>query len=733
MRIFVAFAIAITTLSSSASAQPLVDRVPADAMVYIGWAGSSNLGADYDQTHLKALIDASGFEAWMQRSLIEALPADEVEPELREVMKVINEVRDEMFKHPTAIYLTGVRPEAGPNDIPVDVAIICEAGDQAAVIAQRLQRLQAEARNNGATFAAEAADGLLILRLGQPTAPIPAGLVNASLRSNPRFAASMTRTDRRDPIVNLFVDFTGIWRTIDQLVEAEGPADARREWPKIKQVLGLEGMESLMIAGDFDGADWAMSTFLAAPAPRKGVASLIETAPLGDAAFKLVPQTAAVAGVSSYDLAAAFDSIREMVGQYDPNAQQQLDQIVQQFQDQLGVHVRDDLFAALGTEWAFYTDRNVGGTGWMGMVLVNPLRDAAKAERALSQLFMIGSALLAERMQQEDFRIAIKPTRSEDVSMYHLTTPLISPTFAFADGKMYVSLLPHTVVGAINYDRAGRKTLADNPRFTAMRDKAAGGKVTGFGYIDIEQNLGRSYPMMAMFDRLSGGFYEMLGADGPVMVLPPLDVMQAHAAPVGRFQWVDTHGLHIRSHSPFPGAAMVGMGQEVNLSVASTAVGLGIMLPALGRAREIANRSVSGANLNGLYKAMYTWSVTNNDQFPESMAVLVEDGSIGTKTLFHPASGKEVPDEVQTKSMREGNLKAMAEWAAKNSDYVYITGLTANVRADHIVMYEKTGNDWTEEGMNILFGDGHVEWQSKDQARRTFRELDMTDPYARGH
>ena len=40
-------------------AQPLADRVPADALVYVGWAGAGGMGEDFDQSHFKAVLDAA--------------------------------------------------------------------------------------------------------------------------------------------------------------------------------------------------------------------------------------------------------------------------------------------------------------------------------------------------------------------------------------------------------------------------------------------------------------------------------------------------------------------------------------------------------------------------------------------------------------------------------------------------------------------------------------------------
>ena len=47
------------TVARSAQAQPLADRLPADTVVYVGWAGADSLGSQYEGSHLKAILDAS--------------------------------------------------------------------------------------------------------------------------------------------------------------------------------------------------------------------------------------------------------------------------------------------------------------------------------------------------------------------------------------------------------------------------------------------------------------------------------------------------------------------------------------------------------------------------------------------------------------------------------------------------------------------------------------------------
>ncbi|MHB1156272.1 MAG: hypothetical protein ACYC26_05470 [Phycisphaerales bacterium] len=49
--------------ATSFGGAPLADRLPDDAIIYIGWAGSSKLGPGYEQSHMKALIGKSDLKA----------------------------------------------------------------------------------------------------------------------------------------------------------------------------------------------------------------------------------------------------------------------------------------------------------------------------------------------------------------------------------------------------------------------------------------------------------------------------------------------------------------------------------------------------------------------------------------------------------------------------------------------------------------------------------------------
>ena len=62
-------------------------------------------------------------------------------------------------------------------------------------------------------------------------------------------------------------------------------------------------------------------------------------------------------------------------------------------------------------------------------------------------------------------------------------------------------------------------------------------------------------------------------------------------------------------------------------------------------------------------------------------------------------------------------MQKQAKWVNENAHYVYLgAGMKwNNARADTVVLHEKPGAHHNQ-GMNILYGDGHVEWHTLPSA-----------------
>jgi prepilin-type N-terminal cleavage/methylation domain-containing protein len=127
---------------------------------------------------------------------------------------------------------------------------------------------------------------------------------------------------------------------------------------------------------------------------------------------------------------------------------------------------------------------------------------------------------------------------------------------------------------------------------------------------------------------------------------------------------------------------------ELLVVVAIIALLIGILLPSLSRAREVANRTICSSNLAGIYKAMYTYSTTNKDKFPKWQT----EGTDGTARGFMDDEDRSTPatshgDRVLTDNVtaalwilvRDGSTgsKSYICPSDKNSDNDPLTAFTA--------------------------------------------------------
>src|SRR3954471_12453863 len=90
-------------------AQPMADRVPADAMVYIGWRGTDSLGTPYEKSHLKGVIDSSNIPQFFSEFLprvIERLGKEDAQAAA--VFRSVHGLGRILLPRPCAIYFGGI-------------------------------------------------------------------------------------------------------------------------------------------------------------------------------------------------------------------------------------------------------------------------------------------------------------------------------------------------------------------------------------------------------------------------------------------------------------------------------------------------------------------------------------------------------------------------------------------------------------------------------------------------
>jgi prepilin-type processing-associated H-X9-DG protein len=527
----------------------------------------------------------------------------------------------------------------------------------------------------------------------------------AALGARAEFTAAMAQVNK-NPTAAAYVDNAALLKLVDDLINASGNLEAMTNWPKARAAMGLDGLRRAAYSCGFDGKDWETQLFLDAPAPRAGLLSLLDTKPISDEILRAVPKSATLVGAGGFDVAKLVAELRASAVKVDPNAGQVFDQGLSAGSMMLGANIQKDLLEPLGEHWACYCAPSAGGNSLAGLVVVNRLDDPATAERALGQLEILTNNMIAGQFRKKsDPKIAFVKTKAGDVTIHYLAVPFVSPAWAVNNGNLYVGLYPQIVAAAITQGAKGETSILDNDAFKTYRQRLGGAEATGLQFLDLPTLAPEGYSNLLALSRMALGFADMYGVPAPAMAVPALSDLMPHVAPVAAVSRVDDAGFHFRHVTPFPGAEILGtQGQSM---VAQNALMVSVLLPALNRARETANRVKCASNLRIIGQAMLLYSNDHKGQYPPDLGTLLRTQEITIDVFVCPSGDNQVPPQV-----RNGGIDQMVQWVNANGDYVYLgAGKNNQSPADEPLVYEKP-HDHGGDGMNLLYGDGHVEFQT---------------------
>jgi len=134
---------------------------------------------------------------------------------------------------------------------------------------------------------------------------------------------------------------------------------------------------------------------------------------------------------------------------------------------------------------------------------------------------------------------------------------------------------------------------------------------------------------------------------------------------------------------------------------------LGVLSPSLCRSRESANRVKCASNERQIGQALLLYAESLGGRYPDRLedALLTQD--ITAEVFCCPSSN----DEKSPGATPQEQAAHLSE--AHHLSYVYLgKGMTTAAPAEAVLLYEITANH-DEDGGNVLFADGHIEWFNK--------------------
>jgi hypothetical protein len=554
----------------TARAQPLADRVPQDALLYVAWTGGESMGPAFADSHLKAVLDASSlrelFDESLPRLLDQAVRRAGGDKDAAESAAVFRAIGGPMWRHPSALYFGGLNL-ANPDAPFPKLALLCDAGKEGKPLADEAKRLLARLPDLPFPVKVDENDGLVVLAFGnvevgankKPVVPISA---------RKEFKNAMAQLGK-SPAAVVYVDVEGHVEQIDQVINTFAPDEAKQKWPVIRDAIGLTSLKRLALTAGFDGRDWATHAFAESPAPRTGfVKALVEAAPLSEVILKAVPRSATTVLAGHFDPGGLLGAIRETVTKIEPRTAPEFDELSERVWNTAGLDLRADILDTLGDEWAAYTDPATAGEGLLGLTLVNRLKDARKAENALARLEQLLNGAIASRQQlgPQKLSVAFRTARRGDLTIHYLSLPGAAPAWAVRDGNLYVALYPQTVAAAADHVTAKAASILDNDDFGALRKRllpSGAAAPSAVSFADLPRTADASYGELLILSRALLGTADFYGAKTPALALPTLARLRPHLAPAGSVAWVDDAGWHARGVCPFPGSGALGAGGGV--------------------------------------------------------------------------------------------------------------------------------------------------------------------------
>ncbi len=687
-------------------ADELMKRLPDDVIGFLATDGSDALKSDFEKTALGKLWNDAGVRGFYQAiktELLAKLQEEAKDPNALRQVDMVQQYARQIISRPLVVGAAQVQVKEGP---PLCVFAILDAGDRKAELAAAFGKLEAMA---GPDAMAEKQFGSLTMRTAKESEEFPVywgwagnyfvlagndalGVVTKYLTA-PRAAVPpyLDKLPAQNDAFVAYGDCQRISRTVSALIREEGGAKDMNTFLAVLKALGLDQVRTAAARVGFAGPDVVSHAQVEMPTPPTGL--LAACKPVDPAWFGAVDARAFLAIAVNLETTSVYDTIMNVLKTASPddgypNAQKALGT----FETEAKLRLRDGLLASLAGPIVFYSlpagalDEAPRGGG----VVILKLKDAQLFEKTLTALGAFASSRSNESLQIS--RRTRDDGRTVNIwAIKAMSMAGVMPTWSVASEHAVIgSTVELCDLGAkLLMSKGGEtKSLLDTERYKKVAVNLPANPVL-LEYTDsqvqlnqIVMELQQLWPMFVMVAMQAN-------VKLPVM-LPSLTEATRDMGPSFRSTYFGPDGLH---------SDYRGSGVEVSYAAAGgAALGMGILMPALARTRQLAFRMTSGTNLSGIGKAILIYANDHDDKLPPDLETLVKEVELSPQSLESKLKPKDFP----------------------GPSYAYIAGQTVAMYPGNIVAYEDPA--YCVDGVNVLFLDSHVEFMKPEAFRRELEE-----------
>ena len=697
-------------LAQASPAEELTRVLPDDVLGFVATSGGESLQAGFEKSLLGRMWHDPGVKAFgksLEDALLPKIQQEMGNPDAAGTIEDVLGYAKLALGRPIVV---GAARKQGGEGPPVFGFAILHAGSRKAEIASALSKLEAfdkngdivdinvgSAKMHGPKDAADVplywgwvgdylvaavndGDGLAVKRLSAPRAAAPA------------YLAAVPGTD--DAIV-VHYDIQAITGIVTALVQGSrepvGPV-----MNALKQ-LGLSDVKAITARMGFAGPDIVSNSLVEMPAPGTGLFANFK--PIDMRTFDMVDAGAMNATAVNCDLGGMYDTVLGAIKTAAGEDFAEVEQGIAAVESELKFKIRQGLLESLNGEMVFYSlPSGVSTQSPMGgFVLVAGLKNARLWEDTLTAVGEFAAAKSGGMVQVSSQEQGGRTVHTWAVMP--LAMAQIMPTWTVVGDKTVIASSPAICSGAVEQISSGTKSIRSTEGFRTATAELPPSLIS-LKYSDSKLQFTQLMTALQQFWPMATMFATKAELKLP-MILPNLSHIAQDMGSSCQYSWFDERGLRSRYRGP---------GVEPSLGgVAGAALGLGIAMPAMARARQQGKYAVSMSNLKQLGLAIIMYADEHDGKFPESL-----------EQVWNYHREPKILESPQKPAGFDG------------PSYIYVKGhsLKAGSPAKQIIVYENP--EYLRDQVTAVFLDGHVERMTRDRFVRaieaTYKQLGRETP-----
>ena len=419
-----------------------------------------------------------------------------------------------------------------------------------------------------------------------------------------------------------WLDFAGLRERFGEMPLPTRPSEARPEGVTINDVLevtGLDGLNSIVGRSGYKGRALWSEVNIDAPGPRRGLLSLSEQETFTLEDLPPMPEDCKAFAATSYDWAQIYDTLYEVaVGAeqlFAPDETGRVEQTMAMVNEKIGFDLKTGLLEPLGNVHTGYADTAQGILG-LGAGLVIAVDDADELRESMDKLLVVlqeeaGTDVDVERVDRD----------GRELVLVRFADSPFSPAYCIGEKWLAFGMVPQTV------DAFLLREAGDLPAWqaTAEHESALEEVPQEFTAITISDPRDTYEFLLGMAPFAVGGAqmalrqYEVMPLDFEFPIstadIPPSELVTRPLFPNVTVAEVSDDGVHYVSRVSLAGGGSMGA-MDGGTAVATSAVAVALLLPAVQQAREAARRTASKNNLKQIMLALHNYHDVNLT-FPE--------------------------------------------------------------------------------------------------------------------